>query len=77
MTEASGKEDGVVPIRGNHIYKDSENREERAQPRTGRRSQKAESKGRMMLAETRKVGRSPWRAGEDGRRWSWIFFCRC
>ena len=59
-----------------HLQRLREQRRD-AQPRTGRRSQRADSKGRMMPAETQEVGRSPWRGGEGGRMWSWVFFCRC
>lgn len=64
----------MAPIRGKHIYKDSEDRGEMAQPRTGRRSQNAESKdgtggGRMAPEETQEVGRSQMvRHGGGGER---------
>lgn len=45
-----------VAARGN-INKDSKDRGEMAHPRTGGRSQKADSKGRVVLKETGKVVR--------------------
>lgn len=84
MTGATGKErEGVIPVRGNHICKDSEDRRQMAPPRTGGRSQKAESKGEVLPTERREAGRSltvqrlsTCGAGEGNGRVCWVFFCQ-
>lgn len=58
MIEPQKQRGGAVPTRGNDIYKNSEDGGVMDHPRTERRSQKAESKCRVVSDKTGEVGRS-------------------